>query len=75
VDLSPEVSSGHPGGSLNELLTVYAIVNAVSANLPATRRVQILIGGKEADTLAGHVDLRRPLTRDDSLVRGDADEK
>jgi hypothetical protein len=75
VDLSPQVSTGHPGGSLNELLTVYAIVNAVSANLPATRRVQILIGGKEADTLAGHVDLRRPLTRDDSLVREATDEK
>jgi hypothetical protein len=68
VDLSPEVVSGHPGGSLNELLTVYAIVNAVTANLPAARRVQILVDGKEADTIAGHVDLRRPLTRNDSLV-------
>jgi hypothetical protein len=68
VDLSSDMVRGHPGGSLNELLTVYAIVNAVTANLPAARRVQILIDGKEADTLAGHVDLRRPLTRDDSLV-------
>ena len=69
VDLSSEVVSAHPGGSLNELLTVYAVVNSVSANLPAVHRVQILVNGKEADTLAGHVDLRRPLTRDDSLVR------
>jgi hypothetical protein len=68
VDLSSDVVRGHPGGSLNELLTVYSIVNAVTANLPAARRVQILIDGKEADTLVGHVDLRRPLTRDDSLV-------
>ena len=68
VDLSGDVVRGHPGGSLNELLTVYAIVNAVAANLPAARRVQILVDGKEADTLVGHVDLRRPLTRDDSLV-------
>ena len=74
VDLSSDVVSGHPGGSLNELLTVYSIVNAVTANLPAARRVQILVDGKEADTIAGHVDLRRPLTRDDSLVR-EADEK
>ena len=57
VDLSSDVVRGHPGGSLNELLTVYAIVNAVSANLPAARRVQILVDGKEADTMAGHVDL------------------
>jgi hypothetical protein len=74
VDPSSDVVRGHPGGSLNELLTVYAIVNAVSANLPAARRVQILVDGKETDTLAGHVDLRRPLTRNDSLVR-EGDEK
>jgi len=74
VDLSSDVVRAHPGGSLNELLTVYAIVNAVTANLPAARRVQILVDGKEADTIAGHVDLRRPLTRDESLVR-DSDEK
>ena len=69
IDLSAEVASGHPGGSLNELLTVYALVNAVTANLPAVTRVQILVDGKEVDTLAGHVDLRRPLTRNDELVR------
>jgi hypothetical protein len=74
VDLSPEIVRGHPGGSLNELLTVYAVVNAVTANLPAARRVQILVDGKEEDTIAGHVDLRRPLTRNESLVRG-GDEK
>ena len=69
VDLSPDVSTAHSGGSTAELLTVYALVNAVTANLPAVRRVQILIDGKEVDTLAGHVDLRRPLDRDESLIR------
>jgi hypothetical protein len=69
VDLSPEISTAHPGGSTNELLTVSAIVNAVTVNLSSVKRVQILIGGKEADTLAGHVDLRRPFERDSSLVR------
>jgi len=69
VDLSAEASTQHPGGSTHELLTVYAIVNAVTANLPAVQRVQILIDGKEVDTIAGHVDVRRPLVRDTSLVR------
>ena len=69
VDFSPEVSSRHSGGSSTELLTVYAIVNAVTANLPTIQRVQILIDGREVDTLAGHVDLRRPLERDFSMVR------
>jgi hypothetical protein len=68
VDLSG-ISTAHPGGSLTELLTVYAIVNAVTANLPAVQRVQILVDGKEVDTIAGHVDIRKPLARDTSLVR------
>ena len=68
VDLSGEASSAHPGGTLNELLTVYTIVTALTANLPAVSGVQILVSGKEVDTLAGHVDVRRPLTRNLSLV-------
>lgn len=69
VDLSKEVSTAHPGGSMTEMLTVQAIVNAVTANLPAVQRVQIMVDGAEVDTIAGHVDVRRPLARDTSLVR------
>ncbi len=61
VDLSQQVSTGHPGGSLDELFTVYALVNALTRNVPEIAAVQILIEGREVDTLAGHVDLRRPL--------------
>jgi hypothetical protein len=61
VDLSAEVSSAHPGGALNELLTVYSLVDVLTTNLPAVTAVQILVDGHEVDTLAGHVDLRRPL--------------
>ena len=63
VDLTSEVSTAHPGGSTSELLTVQAIVSAVTGNLSSVQRVQILIDGREADTLAGHVDLRRPFER------------
>jgi spore germination protein GerM len=63
VDLSSEVASKHSGGSLDEIFTVYTIVNALTVNLPAITRVQILVDGKEVDTLAGHVDLRHPLAR------------
>lgn len=63
VDLSGEVVTRHPGGSLDEVFTVYALVNALTVNLPAVTRVQILVDGKELDTLAGHVDLRHPLAK------------
>ena len=51
-----------------KLLTVYTIVNALTANLPAVKSVQLLVNGKEVDTLAGHIDLRKPLEKDLSLV-------
>jgi spore germination protein GerM len=63
VDLSSDIIGKHPGGSLDEIFTVYTIVNALTVNLPAVTRVQILIDGKEVDTLAGHVDLRHPLSK------------
>jgi hypothetical protein len=68
VDLDPAIRTAHPGGTEQELMTVYTIVNAVLTNLPKLQEVQILIGGQEADTLAGHVDLRRPLKKNDALV-------
>ena len=63
VDLSREARGAHPGGTVNELLTVYTIVNALTVNLPAVTAVQLLVDGKEVDTLSGHVDLRRPLAK------------
>ncbi|MEO8481170.1 MAG: GerMN domain-containing protein [Acidobacteriota bacterium] len=61
VDLGGAIASGQTGGSLDEALTVYAIVNAVITNLPDITGVQILVDGKEVDSLAGHLDLREPL--------------
>ena len=69
VDLSREARSAHPGGTVDELLTVYTIVNALTANLPAVTAVQLLIDGKEVDTLSGHVDLRRPLGKNLAWVQ------
>ena len=63
IDLSGDIATKHPGGSLNEIFTVYTLVNALTVNLPAITRVQILVDGKEVDTLAGHVDLRHPLAK------------
>lgn len=68
VDLSAEVASAHPGGSLNELLTIHTFVQALTANLPAITSVQLLVDGKEVDTLAGHVDIKRPIARADEWV-------
>ncbi len=71
VDLTSEVTARHTGGALDELFTVYAIVNSLTVTLPAISRVQILVDGKEVDTLAGHVDLRNPLSKNVTWVKAD----
>lgn len=70
VDLGGNFAKVHPGGSLDEALTVYAIVNAVMVNLPDITGVQILVEGQEVESLAGHIDLRSPLTKSLTWVEG-----
>ena len=67
VDLSRELSANHPGGSMYERLTVETIVGALTANLPAVTSVQLLVDGKELDTLAGHISLSRPMVPNDAI--------
>jgi hypothetical protein len=68
VDLSKEARDIASGGSEAELITVYSVVNSLTANFPALKRVQILVDDKPASTLAGHVDLTRPLPPDMTLL-------
>ena len=64
LDFSPEARQAVTGGSKSELLVVYSIVDSVTANFPAVKKVQILVEDKPVRTLAGHVDLSRPLAPD-----------
>jgi spore germination protein GerM len=64
LDFSPEARQAAAGGSKSELLVVYSIVNSVTSNFPAVKKVQILVEDKPLRTLAGHVDLSRPLGPD-----------
>jgi spore germination protein GerM len=64
VDLSKEIAQDHPGGAEAELITVYSLVNSLTANFPAVKKVQILVDDRPTSTLAGHVDLTRPLPAD-----------
>ena len=70
LDFSAELRDGLGGGSSEELLAVYSIVDSVVLNVPEIRRVGILINSKPVDTLNGHMSLRRPLRPDISLIVG-----
>jgi germination protein M len=48
-------------GSNIELMLTYGVVDSVLLNCPELRAVQLLFGGRELETLTGHLDLSRPL--------------
>jgi hypothetical protein len=68
VNFRESLVTNHPGGSAAEMATVYSLTNTLSTNIPAIKRVKILIAGKERESLKGHVGLRRPFTMNRELI-------
>jgi len=69
VDMSDKIRQAHPGGIKSELFIIYSIVNSLILNIPEIDAVKILIGGRDAMTLAGHIDLRFPFKANMLLIR------
>lgn len=57
ADFSDALSSEMPSGIVSEAMAVNSIAQTLASNVPALRRLKILIHGEEVETLAGHVDL------------------
>lgn len=70
LNFSKDISEKHPGGSSAEIQTVYSVVNTATLNFPDLKKAQILIEGKKAKTLAGHIDISFPLGPDKGFVKG-----
>ncbi len=68
VDLSREFRDNHWGGSTGEILTVYSLVNTLT-QFSSVEKVEILVEGQKINTLAGHMDLSRPVYRNSQIVK------
>jgi len=69
VDFSSELIKNHPGGSSAEIHTIFSIVNTLTFNFPKIKYVQLLVEGKEIDTIAGHIDTTLPFKQNLSLIQ------
>jgi len=69
VSFNRALVKGHPGGSSAELMTVYSVVNSLTLNFPEIKRVQILVEGKEIETITGHLSLKKPLPANPSIIK------
>ncbi len=62
LDFSSHLTDGHIGGTTAEFLTVTAILRTVFDTFPdEVKQIQILIDGKQIETIAGHLNLSQPL--------------
>jgi hypothetical protein len=69
VDVVPAPQGGIKASAWEELLAVYSIVNTLTQNFDEIKRVRFLIDGKEAQLLAGHIDLSRMFTKRTDLMK------
>lgn len=67
VDFSGQIAANHPGGSAGELVTVYSVVNTLT-EIDGVERVQWLVDGRVVESLAGHMDLSRPIARNEEII-------
>ena len=65
--LSPQREISASAGE--EFLALYAMVNTVTQDFDEIKEVRFLVNGREAQTLAGHVDLSRKFTKRMDLVQ------
>lgn len=62
VDLPPDAPAAFAGGGSNdEMLAIYGLVNTLLKNMPAYDAVIFTIDGRRVPTLGGHLNLLEPL--------------
>ena len=65
LDFEKGVQYNQSNSAFHELAAIYSIVRTITANFTQVKQVKFLIGGQEAETLAGHIDISRPLQLSD----------
>lgn len=68
VSFSRGLIERHPGGSASEVATIYSLTNSLAVNMPAVRRVRLLVDNKQVESIRGHVDTRQPFVPSKDMV-------
>ena len=69
IDLMPGQQKDISASAWEEQLAIYAMVNTLMQNFEEIRQVAFLVEGRDAQTLAGHMDLARKYGKRMDLVK------
>jgi len=68
VSFDQNLTKFHPGGSASEMATIYSLTNTLTRNISSIKRVKLLIGGKEIESIKGHIDTMQPFSMNKDLL-------
>lgn len=68
LDFSKDLLQSFPSGIESETLSIYSIVNSIMANVPAVKKVRVLVQGQEVESLDGHADLSEAYVPDSNWL-------
>jgi spore germination protein GerM len=69
LDLSSDALGELAPGIEAETLAIYSLVDSITMNIPAVKKVQFLIQGQEVETLDGHADLTTAYAPDPTRIK------
>jgi Sporulation and spore germination len=75
VNFDKNLTKFHPGGSAAEMATIYSLTNSITENVPAVKRVKILVEGKELSSIKGHISTKNPFLPDRELQLTNREQK
>jgi hypothetical protein len=58
----------HPGSCASEMITIYSLTNTLIRNVNGIKRVKLLVGGKEVDSIKGHISARQPFIMNKDMM-------
>jgi len=68
VNFSKSLTKLHPGGAASEMATIYSLTDSITQNIPAIKKVKILVEGKEISSIKGHISARNAFSPDPELI-------
>jgi hypothetical protein len=68
VNFKENMVTAHPGGSAAEMATIYSLTNTLATNMVMIKKVRVLIGGKERESIKGHISTKNPFTLNKELI-------
>jgi Sporulation and spore germination len=68
VNFSKNLIKKYQGGSTAEMATIYSLTNSITQNVPAIKKVKILVEGKELSSIKGHISTQKAFSPDLELL-------